>query len=164
MKRGLCARRALVAVTVMIAATVILALGCASRRQPQGDPTPQGPAGASWTIQDGIYTEEQRLRGEVVYFTTCVLCHKPELTGTEIIPTLIGEKFLARWTRRSVGDLFELMRTSMPPLVTQRRTPQEYADVLAYLLNRNEFPAGPEELSSEFADLTGIRMAPGESN
>ena len=161
----LCARCGLTALTVIIAATIILAPGCASRRQPlQGLLTLDAPAGTVRTARDGIYTEEQSQRGEVIYYVSCVLCHKPELTGTEIVPTLKGEKFLTRWTRRTVGDLFELMRTTMPPVATQRRTHQEYADVLAYILSRNEFPSGSEELLPEFATLTGIRMVPAESN
>ena len=113
------------------------------------------------TVWDGVYTEAQSRRGETIYFATCVLCHKPELTGSEIVPALIGDDFLARWNRRTAGDLFERMRTSMPPVATARLAPQAYADVLAYILSWNQFPAGRYELAGEFTALTVIRMSPG---
>jgi len=109
-----------------------------------------------------VYTEEQGLRGEAIYFAKCVLCHKPEMTGSQVVPPLIGEAFLARWNRRTAGDLFEWMRTSMPPVVTARLSNPEYADVLAYILSRNQFPAGESDLAADFAALVAIRMAPNE--
>ncbi len=146
---------------MLAAAAALIAIGCAARLPPGGTAR-DGSATGSRTVLDGVYTEEQSLRGETVYFSTCVLCHRPEMTGTEIVPPLIGERFLNRWDRRTVGDLFELMRTTMPPVITSRRTRQEYADVLAYILNRNRFPAGSRELASEFAALDAIRMASGQ--
>ncbi len=142
------------------AAASLLAIGCLARTPQQGLTTPAPPPNASRTIWEGVYTEEQSQRGETTYMATCVLCHKPELTGTEIIPSLVGEMFLSRWGTRTVGDLFERMRTSMPPNVALRLTPQEYADVLAYIFNKNQFPAGQDELSDTIEPLSLIRMAP----
>ena len=144
-----------------IAALAILAIGCAARVPPQGLPAPGPPAEAERTILDGVYTQEQGRRGEAIYFATCVRCHRPEMTGSEIVPALIGEGFLARWDRRSAGDLFEKMRTSMPPVGPRDLPPQAYADVLAYILSRNRFPAGGSELAGELTSLAVIRIIPG---
>ncbi len=151
---------ALRATCAWAAVATLLAIGCVARTSQQGLTTPAPPLNASHTIWDGVYTEEQSQRGEATYTATCVLCHKPELTGTEIIPSLVGEIFLSRWGTRTAGDLFERMRTSMPPNVALRLTPQEYADVLAYIFNKNQFPAGQDELSDTFEPLSLIRMAP----
>ena len=141
----------------MAAAALVLAAGCAARTPPQElTPAPD----AERTLWDGVYTDAQSRRGEEIYFASCVLCHRAELTGSQIVPPLIGEPFLARWSRRSAGDLFEWVRTSMPPVVTARLAPQQYADVLAYILSRNQFPAGPGELPPDFSALRVILMAP----
>ena len=97
-----------------------------------------------------------------MYVASCVRCHGPELAGSPIVPALAGEQFLTRWNRATAGNLFERMRTSMPPDLPDRLTPPEYADVLAYILSRNHVPLGQGELASNFTALHTIRMAPSE--
>ncbi len=160
------------------AAIAMLAIGCAARNPPKDTLPPDilvvpgapaaapnaavggAPAGAPRTLSDGVYTKEQSQRGQVIYFTSCVRCHKAEMTGSQIVPPIIGEPFLARWRRKTAGDLFEWVRTSMPPFDTERLGRQESADVLAYVLSRNEFPAGDVELAADFGALRMIRVAP----
>ena len=143
----------------LIAAITMLATACAGGAPPQAVPTTVVSNNAERTIWEGVYTEEQRRRGEAVYDSSCVRCHGSELAGTEIVPDLAGEQFLSRWNRGTAAELFELMRTSMPPKRKARLTPPEYADVLAYVLSRNQAPVGQEELASNFAALHTIRMA-----
>jgi len=160
-----------------LAAIAMLAIGCAARIPPKeiwapdASAVPGAPAavqnagvvgptsGAPGTLSDGVYSKEQSQRGQVIYFTTCVRCHKAEMTGSQIVPPIIGEPFLARWSRKTVGDLFEWVRTSMPPFDTERLSRQESADVLAYILSRNGFPAGDAELAADFDALRLIRVA-----
>jgi mono/diheme cytochrome c family protein len=110
------------------------------------------------TIWDGVYTEEQRRRGEAVYASSCVLCHEEDLLGEEAVPTLVGEKFLKKWQRKRVGNLFAFVRKEMPPELEDRLTPPEYADVLAYILSMNGTPVGQKELADNFTALQAIRM------
>ncbi len=156
------------------AAIAVLAIGCAARNPPKetwppgtlvvpGAPAAAGNAamvGAPRTLSDGVYGKEQSERGQVIYFTTCVRCHKAEMTGSEIVPPILGDHFLSRWSRKTAGDLFEWVRTKMPPSETERLSPRESADVLAYVLSRNEFPAGDVELAADFGALRMIRVAP----
>ena len=111
------------------------------------------------SVRDGVYTEAQSRRGEAVYFTSCSLCHKPAMTGLEVVPPLVGEAFLSRWNTRTAGDLFEWIRKSMPFGNTPKLSDPEYADVLSYILSRNGFRAGDAELVADFATLAEIRMA-----
>ncbi len=47
----------------------------------------------------------------------------------------------------------------MPPVpIPVRPTPGEYADVVAFILSRNRFPAGQQELAADFEALATIRM------
>jgi cytochrome c len=108
----------------------------------------------------GVYSEAQRMRGETVYAAACAGCHGATLTGkaslTAGVPPLTGDDFLDEWTGKSVGDLFQAIRTAMPKGRPGTLMPQEYTDVLAYILSRNAFPAGPTDLVGELASLKAI--------
>lgn len=110
------------------------------------------------TIWDGVYTEKQRDRGKKIYATSCLRCHKKELDGKGVTPSLAGKKFLKRWERKSVGNLFELIRKDMPPKVADRLTADENTDVLAYILSKNKAPVGKEDLANTFTKLQPIKM------
>src|ERR1700722_20243478 len=104
----------------------------------------------------GVYTEAQRKRGETVYTTSCASCHGARLGGTATTPSLAGEDFLDSWAGKPAADLFERIRASEPPASPGSLTPQEYADVLAYILSRSNFPAGPAELAGDVSLLKAI--------
>jgi hypothetical protein len=104
------------------------------------------------TIWDGVYTERQADRGQRLYERECVACHtRNEFTG----PVFVG-----RWSGRTVHDLFETLRTTMPQENPGRLRRQEYADLAAYLFMRNEFPTGETELSADAGRLKQIRIEP----
>jgi len=134
-------------------------IGCAPDPPQQTVPVPVAPNMADRTIWEGVYTEEQRRRGEAVYTSSCVRCHGEDLEGEDVVPELVGEKFLERWSRKRVGNLFEFMKKEMPPKLKDKLIPLDYADVLAYLLSKNQAPVGEKELASNFAALQAIGMA-----
>jgi len=110
----------------------------------------------SRSVWDGTYTKTQAARGKTVYEQTCSRCHGETLLGGDDAKPLVGEAFLQAWDGKPVGKLFDVIRTTMPddgPAVLSRR---ESADVVAYLLGANGFPAGPAELESEDAPLNNI--------
>src|SRR5205807_1142084 len=98
------------------------------------------------TVWDGVYTEEQSRRGEGVYQQECAVCHGTQLSGGEMAPQLAGEAFLSNWNGTTVGDVFERIRKGMPPKDPAKLSRQQDADVLAYMLSANRFPAGKAEL------------------
>ena len=110
------------------------------------------------SVWDGVYTEEQSARGQAVYRKECGSCHGPELTGGESAPPLTGAAFLANWSGLTVGDLFERMRVSMPQDDPGRVSRQQHADILAFLLSANRFPAGKTELDKQTEVLKLIRF------
>jgi hypothetical protein len=67
-------------------------------------------------------------------------------------PPLNGEAFIVQWEKRSVNDLFSSIRETMPQGTPGQLSGQAYAEIVAYLLQANAFPAGAEELARE-ADL-----------
>lgn len=111
---------------------------------------------ATRSIWDGVYTEQQRQRGAATYASACARCHEENLEGTETVPALVGDEFIQRWKRKRAGNLFSYMKAEMPP--KKKRTAPEYADILAFLLSRNDAPSGKQELAHTFIELQAVRM------
>jgi mono/diheme cytochrome c family protein len=105
-----------------------------------------------------VYTAAQAMRGETVYKEKCVTCHLEGLDGGGMAPSLVGDDFMADWQGKSVGDLFQKTNLTMPADDPGKLTPQETADSLAYILSKNKFPAGPNELAADAAALKQIRI------
>ena len=117
-------------------------------------------AQSSRSVWDGIFTEEQAKRGESVSEKECVNCHGAALSGGEEAPALEGAGFLSNWNSLTVGDLFDRIRKSMPQDDPARLSRQQDADVLAYILSLNRFPAGKTELSAQSEVLKQIKIEP----
>jgi cytochrome c len=119
-------------------------------RDPQGSETR--------SVWDGVYTEEQAKRGEELYRKECASCHGDTLAGGGGAAPLTGGTFLSNWNGLTVGDLFERIRKTMPQGSPGKLTKQQDADILAYLLSFNKFPAGKTELQKQVEFLKEIRF------
>jgi quinoprotein glucose dehydrogenase len=109
---------------------------------------------------DGVYSRDQADRGKTQYLEHCARCHGENLLGGEESPALVDGDFLAKWHGKTVGELVERTRKTMPtdgPGVLSRR---QCVDIVAYLLSANEYPAGETELDSDLAALNEIRIDP----
>ena len=73
-------------------------------------------------------------------------------------PPLAGGDFLANWNGLTAGDLFERIRTSMPANNPGKLSREVNADILAYILSVNQFPAGTAELDRRTEFLRQIRI------
>ena len=116
----------------------------------------------SSTVRDGVFTAAQARRGRRVYRQNCEACHGPDLKGAELGPSLAGGDFIVFWTELSVGSLFERIRVSMPEDGPGRLTDEEYTDVVAYLLDANDYPAGDQELPADKTALDRIQIVAAE--
>jgi mono/diheme cytochrome c family protein len=107
------------------------------------------------TTFDGVFTEAQAERGKQNFLTgRCGGCHKLDLTGDRG-PMLKGDDFLAHWDNGSVATLFDKIRETMPPNSPNESTDDAKVDIVAYLLQQNNFPAGKTELRAD-AEALGI--------
>ncbi len=102
------------------------------------------------SVMDGVYSLEQASRGELVFSDSCARCHE----STEFV----GPDFRSAWDGRPVGGLYILIRRSMPDDDPNSLTPQEYTDVVAYLLAANGYPHGSQELPVSPGPLNRIRF------
>ncbi|MBM3776837.1 MAG: c-type cytochrome [Acidimicrobiia bacterium] len=114
------------------------------------------PAGQMRSVWDGVYTVEQAQRGAALYQTHCASCHGVALTGAEAAPALTGFEFRSNWSGLPLGELFERLRSSMPPEDPGQVSARDKVDVLAHLLAVGGLPAGPAELARDA--LAGIRF------
>jgi len=110
------------------------------------------------SVWQGVFTPDQANRGAAVYAQRCGACHGAAMNGTGEAPALVGGEFVSHWDTMTVGDLFDRVRTTMPQNDPQSLTREEYADVLAFLLKNNGFPAGGQPLDrrSEVLATIGI--------
>jgi mono/diheme cytochrome c family protein len=120
--------------------------------------TPLGAQGAASSVNDGVYSAEQSTRGATVYTNNCAACHDPNLIGG-VGPALAGTEFITTWKEMTVADLFDRIKTTMPLTAPGTLTPEQTADVVAFILNSNKFPAGMTPLASDVAALKGVKMA-----
>ncbi len=123
-----------------VAAVVLLAYS-APAQTPSAEPT---------STASGVYTAAQAARGEETYMNMCVGCHA---AGTYSTPA-----FREKWDRHPVSELYTLISETMPKQDPASLSPQEYAQLVAYLLKINDVPAGKTELGSDLERLMKITI------
>ena len=111
---------------------------------------------------DGVFSSAQASRGRRVYDENCASCHGHGLRGGEMAPSLAGADFIVWWTELPVGTLFDRIKLTMPEDGPGRLSDQEYTDVVAYLLDRSDYPAGENELSTDKAEMDKIMIVAAE--
>jgi mono/diheme cytochrome c family protein len=93
------------------------------------------------SVWKGVYTEEQATRGDAEHQNNCSSCH-----GTE---KYAGEAFTKNWVGRTVYDLFDQIKTTMPDDNPGGLSFQQYKDVVAFILKTNGIPAGTDSLPGD---------------
>jgi mono/diheme cytochrome c family protein len=109
-----------------------------------------------------VFTSAQARRGRRVYNQNCASCHGQGLRGGEMAPSVAGSDFIVFWTELPVGALFERIRVTMPEDGPGRLSDEEYTDVVAYMLDRNDYPSGDAELPADKAELDTIMIVAAE--
>lgn len=120
----------------------------------QGGPLPENP---------GHYTAEQAARGETQYRQSCLVCHGENLNDGEFGAPLAGNSFTTRWAGTSMDALFDATR-EMPPGQTNSLSRQQYADLIAYILQENDIPSSNMALPTDAAELAMLFVPGGSSN
>ena len=107
----------------------------------------------------GVYTADQAARGKVVFEASCGRCHNNELEGSTRGPALKGAAFLSKYENDTLAGLFTFARDRMPQDGPGLVADAAKLDILAYILQRNEVPAGPKELALDQATLESIKLS-----
>ena len=124
------------------------------------DAASAAPQSSTRTIWNSVFSAAQAKRGEALAGKKCATCHNADLAGGQDGPALVGADVLQAWSGTTAGDLFDRVRTTMPADAPQTLSPQETADIVAFILSQNKCPAGDTELPSEMGALKQIQITP----
>jgi S-disulfanyl-L-cysteine oxidoreductase SoxD len=102
------------------------------------------------SVKAGVYTAEQADRGIALFKTKCASCHAPNRFTDDL--------FYMSFAGKPMWDMFDVISDSMPEDDPGGMKPEEYADVIAYLLKLNGFPTGQTELPTSKEALGLILM------
>lgn len=128
---------------VMIAMAAVGAIVCEGTR-------------AQEAASAAVYSIAQATAGARLFASHCAACHGEDLSGTQYGPGLTRVDLRGRWKGRTLGDLFSLMRSSMPLTSPAGLNERENTDLLAFLLQQASIPAGSTELPADAATLAKI--------
>lgn len=115
------------------------------------------------SAKEGVYTIEQANRGKTVYDEQCASCHGSMATATPEMAALLNDTgFQNLWRERSLALLFRRIRETMPQDKPGTLSPDQTADIIAYILSANQLPAGDVALPHDLESLKDIRVDAGE--
>jgi S-disulfanyl-L-cysteine oxidoreductase SoxD len=121
-----------------------------------------GAQDASGTsIWSGVFTAAQAKRGNDAYQANCSGCHGSDLHATDPEAVdLTGPAIRAKWNGKKLQERFERIRDTMPPGNANTLGDKTYMDILAFILQSNEFPAGNQELVPDTAKTIVFAQKP----
>ena len=121
------------------------------------------PADSETTVRDKVYSQEQSKRGRASYDGKCASCHgSMDSVTPDMAPLLNDSGFQNLWRDRSLAQLFERIRETMPQDNPNTLSPEETAALVAYILSGNQLPAGQTALPTDLEILKEIRVDAGE--
>ena len=102
------------------------------------------------SVKAGVYTAAQADRGQALFRSKCASCHAPNRFTDDLFYTSFAGKPL--W------EMFDVISDTMPEDNPGGMKPEEYVDVMAYLLKLNNFATGDTELPTGKDALSAILM------
>jgi len=113
----------------------------ASAPAPAQQPAAEEAPSADPTTADGIFTIAQAARGHDLFVASCAECHDVE--------DWTDNSFKGRWEEQSVYQLWYYINDRMPYDDPWSLSRQQVTDVLTYILQLNDLPAGEAELATD---------------
>jgi alcohol dehydrogenase (cytochrome c) len=106
------------------------------------------------------FTAAQAEQGRALYGTYCAMCHAADLSGGSTGRPLKGRAFRGYWSASvSTGALFKYIREKMPPGQAGVLTNEQYAALVAFLMQENGMAAGATPLPADYQALTAYAMS-----
>jgi hypothetical protein len=156
--------RSLIGMVPPAVALMVTVAVCVSpaRTRAQSEAAPQRMVG------DGVFTEAQAARGKKAFeSSTCTKCHLDTLEGREQTgggnggAALIGLRFVQDFGEGKLSKLVNKIRVDKPVENPGTLTEQAALDMAAYILMKNNYPAGRADLTTAVAGETWIPGPPG---
>lgn len=142
--------------TLLVAASVIV-WGTAFADGVRIAPTSRAAGGRSaqaaqkMTTNDGVYTRAQADGAKAQFDKICADCHPfTEAAKKRAKDVPLGdEPFFTNWEGRSLEELMTTIALTMPNDGSAVVSDEEAANLVAYVLQRNGFPAGEKPLTKD---------------
>lgn len=93
-----------------------------------------------------VFTKAQADAGAKTFKTQCALCHGSKLNNGGA-PKLAGPEFLKKWAAPTVDDFYFIMHSTMPQTKPGSLTEKEALNLIAYILQQNNFKPGKKALA-----------------
>jgi len=103
------------------------------------------------------YSSDQAAQGKTLFAQKCALCHGANLQGGAG-PPLAGSQFFLRYRGKPLSALWSTVHTEMPLNAPGTLSSQQSLALVAYILEKNGFPAGASPIVGHY-DIT--RIIPG---
>lgn len=144
----------------LLSAAAVFLAACASsggaESAPEPSPAPhvepsaeEAPAVTTATAT-ASFTAEQADQGRNLFRAQCTECHySSEFSDSQ---------FQFKWSRRTAGNLYQLIQTSMPETAPGSLSAEETVALVSYILRMNGFEPGSTELSTDRAVLDAIEL------
>jgi mono/diheme cytochrome c family protein len=142
------------------AAVAKLTAGNAPVRKESGtsfDPAMVRRVGFDKDAAPAIYTAAQEESGARKFATYCAACHGAQLQGLQG-PALKGPNFASVKSAFAVNDIFAIVSQNMPASAPGSLKPDDYVDIMAFLLNQNGYPAGSTALTFDAANTSTVPL------
>jgi cytochrome c5 len=115
---------------------------------------------APGSVWDSVFSLVQAGRGESTFRATCSNCHGDSLVGINDAPALTGAQFHKTWDGNALSSLFNRINNDMPSDNPGSLTKPQVAELMAFLLKYNGYPAGKIDLPASPDSLSQIRFLP----
>jgi mono/diheme cytochrome c family protein len=109
----------------------------------------QAETPARTTVWTGVYSDAQATQGQTIFASRCSRCHGSDLNGGAVGTSLIGDRFMQFWREDTVSSLFIKIRDTMPRNAGGSLSDEEYVNLTAFILQKNNFPSGVTELKPD---------------
>ena len=97
----------------------------------------------------GPFTAAQAAAGHAAYLENCASCHNRTLQGGGEAPALVGSAFTGSWGGRTAGELYGVIKASMPMGNANSLPPETYQQIVAFLFQANGAVPGSAPFSGE---------------
>ena len=110
-------------------------------------------AASDATTPSGVpsFSDAQADEGRDIFRAACTECHySSEFSDSQ---------FKFKWSRRSAGNLFQLIQNEMPETDPGSLSPEEAVSIVSYILRMNGFEPGASRLAPDRDVLDQISLA-----
>ncbi|MGF6776271.1 c-type cytochrome [Paraburkholderia sp. GAS334] len=109
------------------------------------------------------FDRAQVTHGKSLYSGSCAKCHGADLQGVNA-PALRGPAFApAANAHLTIGGVYSYMASNMPADRPGKMKPQDYADIMSFLLYSNGYQAGNAKLTADDARASATPLNAGAS-